>query len=420
MVASDVADHRQHYPRLQAVVQARAAYRQWEKWLGGRPPTADDDQQRQRLLADIGRRVLEVPESSAGGRPFDGLMEVPTALVLEHQRPELVKPVRLLGRGELSLAGERLDAGLPASLADATSTARDLPDGTTSRRELALWLTRPDHPLTARVIVNRVWQWHFGTGLVSTPNDFGRMGQPPSHPELLDWLATDFVRQGGSLKRLHRLIMTSRAYQRASDFATPTHLDVDPDNRLLWRSPRRRLEGEAVWDALLTAAGRLNPQLGGPPVMPPLTDEERAALREPYRWQVPADPQQYLRRGLYVITYRNVRFPLFDVFDAPNNAVSVGSRDVSTVAPQTLWLMNHPLAWELAQSLAERVLREASPQPAAQVDRLWRITVGRGPTPRERDSAVSLLDSAAGGPPIPSLARLGLALLNHNEFLFID
>lgn len=418
--AMDLADLRQHYPRVQAVVQARRAYRLHEQTLAGRTPTADEEQERQRLLSAIGQRVLEIPENSAQGRPFDGLLEMPTALVLEHQRPELVKPVRLLGRGELSLAKERVDAGLPVSLAEATGVERDLPDGLTSRKELALWLTRPEHPLTARVIVNRVWQWHFGAGLVSTPNDFGRMGQPPSHPALLDWLTADFIEHGWSVKRLHRLIMTSRVYQRASDFGTERHLAADPENKLLWRAPRRRLEGEAIWDAIHAAAGTLTLEIGGPPVMPPITDEERSAMREPYRWQESPDSRQHSRRGLYVITYRNFRFPLFDVFDAPNNAVSVGSRDSSTVAPQTLWLLNHPIVWNQAQKLAARVLRESAAEESAQVDRLWRIALGRPPTESERRAAIAQLQSSEPSARATTLSHLSLALFNHNEFVFID
>jgi len=418
--AMDLADLRQHYPRVQAVVQARRAYRLHEQTLAGRTPTADEEQQRQRLLSAIGQRVLEIPENSAQGRPFDGLLEMPTTLVLEHQRPELVKPVRLLARGELSLAKERVDAGLPAALAEATGVKRDLPDGLTSRKELALWLTRPEHPLTARVIVNRVWKWHFGVGIVSTPNDFGRMGQPPTHPELLDWLTADFIEHGWSLKRLHRLIMTSQAYQRASDFATEKHLAVDPENKLLWRAPRRRLEGEAIWDAIHAAAGTLTLDIGGPPVMPPITDEERSAMREPYRWQESPDPRQHSRRGLYVITYRNFRYSLFDVFDAPNNALSVGSRDNSTVAPQTLWLLNHPIVWSQTQKLAERVLRESTADESAQVDRLWRIALGRPPTESERRAAITQLQSSEPSARATNLSQLSLALFNHNEFVFID
>src|SRR5262249_18519987 len=162
-------------------------------------------------------------------------------------------------------------------------------------------------------------QWHFGRGLVSTPGDFGHMGQLPSHPELLDWLATEFVARGWSLKQLHLLIMTSATYQKASDFAPEPNLAADPDNRWLWRFNRRRLEGEAVWASIHAAAGTINLQFGGPPVVPPLTEEELAALRDRHRWVVSPDPRQHTRRGVYIVNYRNFRFPLFDVFDAPSN-----------------------------------------------------------------------------------------------------
>lgn len=435
--APDIADFKQHYPRVLAVAAARKEYQLFEQSLAGHQPTPDEERRRQELLAAIGQRVLEIPERSAGGRPFDGLFEVPTITVFAHERPELVKPVRVLNRGELNRPGDVAHPALPEALAEATDAQPPLPSGPGSRKELALWLTRPEHPLTPRVMVNRVWQWHFGRGLVSTASDFGHMGQPPTHPELLDWLATEFVAQGWSVKTLHRLIMTSETYRLAGRFSDGRDLEVDPDNRLLSRFPRRRLEGEAVWDAMHAVAGTLNLQMGGPPVMPPLSDEEQAALRERYRWIVTPDPAQHNRRGMYIVSYRNFRFPLFEVFDAPNSAVSSPGRDVSTVAPQSLWLLNNPTAWLQAQKLAGRALRDTGDQPAALVDNLWRIALGRPANASESVDAVALFERlAADGGPVPehmpedlnalaparanALSILALGLFQHNEFLFID
>jgi mono/diheme cytochrome c family protein len=437
--AMEVADFKQHYPRILAVAAARDAYRLHEQSLAGRAPTPADLTRRRELLEAIGRAVLEVPDraSSSPGSPFDGLLERPTVSVLGHERLELVKPVHVLQRGDVERPKERVAPAVPAALAEATGVSASLPDGLTSRKELASWLTRPDHPLTARVMVNRVWQWHLGRGLVSTPNDFGRMGQPPSHAELLDWLATEFVAGGWSLKRLHHLIMTSQTYQKASDFATPENLATDPDNHRLWRFNRRRLEGEAVWDNLHATAGTINLRPGGPPIEPPLGDEELAALRDRYRWIVSPDPSQHTRRGMYIVSYRNFRFPLFDVFDAPANSVSAPGRDVSTVAMQSLWLLNNPTAWRQAQHLAARVIRDTGGRTDTSPVRLWRIALGRSPTDIEVAEALSLLrDLEAGGvkpldhPPAPldalspaqaaALATLCLGMYNHSEFLFID
>jgi mono/diheme cytochrome c family protein len=437
--AMEVSDFKQHYPRILAVVAAKEAYRRHEQSIAGHPPSAADAARSRELLEAIGRAVLAVPDRAASspGTPFDGLLEVPVAAVLGHVRRELVKPVRVLQRGDVGRPKERVTPSLPAALAGATGVPAALPDGPTSRKALALWMTRPDHPLTARVIVNRVWQWHTGRGLVPTPSDFGHMGQPPSHPELLDWLATEFVANGWSLKKLHRLIMTSETYRKASDFAPPGNVAADPDNRLLWRFNRRRLEGEAVWDNIHATAGTINLQVGGPPVIPPLADEELAALRDRYRWVVSPDPAQHSRRGLYVVSYRNFRFPLFDVFDAPANAVSSPGRDVSTVALQSLWLLNNPTAWRQAQHLAARVVRETGGRTEAVPVLLWKIALGRPPTDLEAREARELLDDLAAGPGTPlehppaplnalpparaaALAKLCLGLFNHNEFLFVD
>ena len=441
--AMEIADFKQHYPRVVAVRAAREAYRQFEQSIAGRPASAEEQARKNELLQTIGQRVLEIPEraTSSPNSPFDGLFELPAISVLGHERPELHRATHLLNRGDLDRPKEAISPALPKALAEATGVSATLPDDLTGRKELALWLTRPDHPLTARVIVNRVWQWHFGRGLVSTPNDFGHMGQPPSHPELLDWLATEFVAQGWSLKQLHRLIMTSATYQQASDYAPSIHITADPDNRLLWRFSRRRLEGEAVWDALHAVAGTINLQVGGPPIIPPLSDEELSSLRDRYRWVVTPDSRQHARRGLYIVNYRNYRFPLFDVFDAPVNAVSSPGRDVSTVAPQALWLMNNRTAWNQAEHLAARVLRDGCDQPDRFVPKLWKITLGRQPTEQELAEAIELIEQLAATPggnsgkafetgpqelrsiPAPraaALVTLCLAMFNHNEFLFID
>ncbi len=237
---------------------------------------------------------------------------------------------------------------------------------------------------------------------------------------------------------MHRLILTSATYQLASRFGDEHDLRTDPDNLYLWRSQRRRLEGEAVWDALHAVAGNLNLQVGGSPVAPPLAPEELAALRYRYMWIVPADLRQHVRRGLYILTLRNFKFPLFEVFDAPQNAVSAPGRDVSTVAPQALWLLNNPTAWRQAQHLAARLVREAGKAPQAQVVRLWKIALGRPPTVREQKEALDLLEklsAAEAGPAArelppeptalpperrPALVQLCLGIFNHNEFLYID
>jgi hypothetical protein len=438
--AMEIADFKQHYPWILAVRAARERYRQFEQSIAGRTATAEEEAKRHQLLEAIGTAVLNVPEraTSTPNSAFDGILEVPAVSVLGHERPELVRPTQVLARGDLDRPQSAVGPGLPVALAELTGVEPALPDGLSSRKELALWITRPDHPLTSRVIVNRIWQWHFGRGLVSTASDFGNMGQPPSHPELLDWIASEFVERGWSIKELHRLIMTSETYQQASDVAPEPNSTLDPDNRLLWRFNRRRLEGEAIWDSLHAASGTLNLQLGGPPVIPPLSGEELSALRDRNRWVVTPDPRQHSRRGLYIVNYRNFRFPLFEVFDAPGSSVSSPGRDVSTVAPQSLWLLNNQTAWQQAEHLAARCVREAGDKPHAVITRLWRLALGRPPSDSELNEAAALYEqlalSESGAssetaaaelkslpqPRAMALVNLCLAMFNHNEFLFID
>jgi hypothetical protein len=416
--AMGVADFRQHYPSVVAVDEARRAFRLFQQRTQGQTLTAEQDAERHGLLEAIANAVLALPPSDAQGVPFDGIMEIPTVTVLGHERQPLVPPVYWLARGDLQRPRDQVGPALPEVLARQTDTNGALPGPVDSRKQLALWLTRPDHPLTARVIVNRVWQWHFGRGLVATPNDFGSMGVPPTHPELLDWLASEFVAGGWSLKSLHRLIMTSEAYQQASDAWSEDHQRQDPDNTLLWRMNRRRLEGEALWDAIHAVAGTLNLKMGGRPVMPPLSGEE---LTNKSQWVVSADPAEHTRRGIYIIVRRNFRFPLFETFDAPVNAVSCGGRDVSTVAPQALWLMNNQTVWQQAQQFAARLGRDAGADSATRVDRAWYLAVSRPPTDDERREALTLLaqwtqetDEQA------AWTKLALLLFNLNEFLFVD
>ena len=352
-----VADFQQHYPRIIAADECRRAYRLFEQRTKGRVLTDAEKKERQQLLEDIANSILALPQSDAQGIPFDGLMEVPTVSVLGHERPELVPAIHILNRGEIKRPREQVSADLPAVLRAATECHEALPGPFGSRKQLALWITTPKHPLTARVLVNRVWHWHFGHGIVGTPNDFGKMGDAPTHPELLDWLASEFIKSGWSVKKLHRLIMTSAAYQADSRWQHEGNARQDPQNLYLWKGNRRRLEAEVLWDNLHAVAGTLNPKLGGRPVVPPLDKDEQP----PGNWTVSADPADHTRRGIYVLVRRNFRFPLFDVYDVPVNALSAPARDVTTVAPQALWLLNNRTALRQSQHFAGRLVKDSAP-----------------------------------------------------------
>ena len=431
------------YPRLTAVEEARQALKAFRKRTAGRKLSEKEQQQNQQLRSAIVDRLMELPEkaNSVPNEPFDILMTSPTATVLGHVHPKLLKPVHFLQRGELEHRKQVVKAAIPQTLAAATGQPASIGKGFESRKELALWLTRPDHPLTARVMVNRLWQWHFGRGIVATPNDFGAMGTAPTHPQLLDWLATEFVREGWSIKQMHRLIMKSSTYRAASTFGSEQHLKTDPDNKYLWRMNRRRLEAEALWDSVHQTAGTLNLKMYGRPVVPPLAEDELAALREKWQWPVSGDPAEHTRRGMYILVRRNFRFPMFQVFDAPVTEVSCPQRDVTTVAPQALWTLNSPSVYRQARQLAALVLRTTQDNPEKWVSELWFRTLCRPITAEEKTETLKLLSTLEterakrSKEPLtdlpPELAKLAparaaayihvcLALFNHNEFSFID
>jgi hypothetical protein len=199
----------------------------------------------------------------------------------------------------------------------------------------------PDNPLTARVMVNRLWQYHFGRGIVSTANDFGRMGGKPSHPELLDYLANQFVANGWEMKPLHRMILLSSAYRQASESPIEnTAMAKDSENALLWKFSRRRLEAEEIRDSMLFTSGKLNQKTGGPSVLVPIDQDLVKMLKRPQYWVATKDKSEYDRRTLYMIYKRNLQLPFMGVFDAPDMQLSCPRREQSTHAPQALELLN--------------------------------------------------------------------------------
>jgi hypothetical protein len=435
----EIADFKQFYPRIISIDEARRAYRLFEQRTAGRKLTDAENEERRALRDKIAAAVLELPGAAASspGDKFDGLMEIPTATVLGHIDPQLVPAIRILQRGDLDRPKSKVEPDLPRALRDATNHVEPLGPPTSARKQLALWLSRGDNPLFARVMVNRIWQWHFGIGLVATANDFGRMGTPPTHPELLDWLAAELVRHGFSIKHVHRLIMSSAAYQRTSVFAEPGNLANDADNHCLWRMNRRRLEAETLWDYVHATAGTINLKLGGRPVVPALADDELSALREPWQWTVTADDREHTRRGLYLLVRRNFRFPMFEVFDSPVNSVSSARRDVTIVTPQALWSLNNRRAFKQAQALADRAVHETGTELPDCIRRAWMIALQRAPTESELSSAVDLAQTLAGmelraldapGPDLAklppntgsALAQVCLAIFNLNEFMFVD
>lgn len=301
----------------------------------------------------------------------------------------------------------------PLSLFVPTSL-KELPaDVQNPRTQLARWMTDPKNPLTARVIANRIWQHHFGQGLVRTPNDFGTHGDPPSHPALLDWLAHKLVESEWRLKPIHRLIVLSGTYRQSSH--SPRAAQVvpeDPDNRMLWQFPRRRLSAEEIRDALLAVSGRLNPKFGGASVLVPVHEDLIKLLYKPSQWQVTEDEAEHNRRSIYLIAKRNLRLPFLEAFDAPALQTSCPRRETSTHAPQALAMLNGPFTNEMAAAFAARLMRESGPSSEQQVERGFWLAVGRPPTARERELSLEFLREQ-------SLQEFTLALFNLNGFVYV-
>jgi hypothetical protein len=323
-------------------------------------------------------------------------------------------PIHVLQRGVWENKGEPVGPRPPSVLVP-DDMAELPPDVADPRTRVARWLASADHPLTARVMVNRLWQHHFGAGLVKTVNDFGTKGDRPSHPELLDWLAATLVEGGWRLKPIHRLILLSGTYRQSSHptgVVTDRAAREDPENRLLWRFNRRRLDAEEIRDAMLAVSGRLNARAGGASVIVPVDRGIVQALYKPSQWKVDRDPAEHDRRSIYLLAKRNLRLPFQEVFDAPTLATSCPRREASTHAPQALELLNGRLANELAAAFAGRLRRETGGVPSQIVHGAYWLAMARSPTPREEALSLEFLRDAP-------LEEFTLALFNLNGFLYV-
>jgi cytochrome c553 len=364
--------------------------------------TPKEKDERERLIYELGKAALEAHAT------------FPSATVLAHT--DLVPDVYMTSRGDFHPAGPKVAPGFPRVLGGVRDLEEpaDRPFVPERRRALALWLTRPEHPLTARVLVNRVWYWHFGKGIVGTPSDFGRQGEAPTHPELLDWLASNFVEQGWSIKQLHRLIMLSATYRMSSQY-NESNANVDPSNQYLWRMNRQRMDAETLRDSVLCVAGVLNLKMGGRPAIPPLTKQELAGMWAPSQWPVSLDPAEHNRRSIYLYAKRSFPFPMLAIFDQPDTAVSCPRREVTTVAPQALALLNSQFMEKQARNLAARLQATHPGDRDAWVSGGWQLVLGREPSADEKQKALAFLHADS-----PELDNLCLVLLNMNEFLYID
>lgn len=328
----------------------------------------------------------------------------PTALAMTDVGPKC-PPTHLLKRGSWRSPSDELEPGYLSAIDDRDAEVKAMAATSGRRAALARWIADAKNPLTARVLVNRLWQQHFGTGIVATPSDFGITGERPTHPQLLDWLAIEFASSHWSVKRMHRLIVTSAAYRQAP---------ATTENKLLCGFPRRRLDGEALRDAMLAAAGILNLKAGGPSVFPELPAEIKAA-----NWKVSADPAERNRRSIYVCVKRNLRYPFFSLFDSPDRLETCSRRFVTTTAPQALTLLNGPIVAGIARNFGDRVLKDAGANPDKAIDRAFALALGRLPTTEERAAMGGFLKQHKGSF-AEAVTDLCHSVLNLNEFLYVD
>jgi hypothetical protein len=362
------------------------------------------------------------------------------SMVEKTSKPE---PSYFYVRGDVTRPGDEVAPAFPRVInAAEKAVATEGAAKTTGRRAaLAKWLTQPDHPLTARVIVNRLWLHHFGRGLSNTPSDFGIVGEEPSHAALLDWLSVELVEHGWSLKHVQRMIVTSAVYrQRGRGPARGQEGKAAED--LFASFPRQRLTAEAVRDAMLVVSGQLNAEAGGPGVMPPLVKEVETTLLGG-QWQVSPEPEDHVRRSVYIFARRNLRYPLLEAFDKADPNQTCAARHVSTTAPQALVMLNSRFSLDCARRLAGRALAESDGEFERAMERIYLHALSRTPSERERRIAKEFLlkqsallaeerrgkealalpeppDAGLAAEQAAALVDLALAILNTSEFVYVD
>ncbi|MCI0359502.1 MAG: DUF1549 and DUF1553 domain-containing protein, partial [Planctomycetaceae bacterium] len=397
---------------------------------------ADAEQQKAAIHARQRELRAKTPDGPGAYRCYEDSPEAP--------------PTYLLLSGRASNRGPLMQPRVPAVLTAVQPTFPESvspslrhsisPSSSSLRRlTLARWIASPDNPLTARVIVNRVWQHHFGEGLVATPSDFGTMGARPTHPELLDWLAHWFSHDAGwSLKKLHRLIVTSETYRqssiadfglRISDSQTESPVSnpqsairnpqlVDPENKLLWHFPYRRLDVEAIRDSMLTAAGNMNRRMYGPAVYLPI---DQAAIEahtdKQSAWKASAEPA-INRRTVYAFVKRTLLVPMLETLDFCDTTQSTDRRAITSIAPQALTLFNGQFVNRQAEHFADRLRREAGDDPARQIDLAFRLALCREPTEREAASLRNFLNQETPNLGPQALVQVCRVILNLNEFVY--
>ncbi len=397
--------------------ESKAAFRKY----GSRVEFSEDEWQAS--LGDLEQSQLKELEQAASAAADDQWLAEPALYVSD--RSATAEEVRLLRRGDVGLPNDLVQPGFLTVLTGERSAGDyiaacqdDSLESTFRRSGVAMWITDVDDgagPLLARVIVNRIWYHYFGAGLVRTPNDFGLQGERPTHPELLDWLASELIRNDWQLKPIHRLILQSNAYRQSAAF-DDVRSEVDPENRWLWRRTPKRLDSEAMRDALLAASGRLNHRMFGPPIRP-FIPTSAMATRSRDKWpeDIEEGPEHW-RRSVYIFVKRSIRFPMMEAFDAPDPTASCGRRIPTTVPVQALTLLNNTSIRDAARSFAERI-RDENESEASQIKSAFRLALGRQPAEIEVEAASQFLSQNDGADPMADLCH---ALFMSNEFVYVQ
>lgn len=360
-----------------------------DKATGEKTANAEEKQEDYKALYAQYKKLEAVVKKFDKLKPVRGSVAISAVTELGHAD---APPTHVLFGGIHDKPLEEVQPVFPVLFNRSGAKTEIHPTATSSGRRSALanWIASAENPLTARVFVNRVWDSYFGRGIVATVSDFGRAGQKPTHPELLNYLADNFVKQGWSVKKLQREILLSSVYRQSSQYRQDA-FKTDPDNKLLAVFPRKRLEAEQIRDSLLVAASQLEEKVGGPSVYAPIPAAVVEATGRPDLWKVSEDSRDHNRRSLYVFTRRSVPYPMFETFDMASAQTVHSRRDVTTTPLQALTLVNNDVVYKWSQALAGRVIREAGSREAAQLDRLFQILYARAPDKFEKDTLLSYL-----------------------------
>ncbi len=429
-------------PEIQTAITKTPAERTPTEWLmyyKARPYMNPDSPEVVSSLKSEAKKRWQALEAELGKYAHLYPGELPIGVGIA-DAGRMAPKTHILSVGVYDAPGNEVQPGFLSILDSNPATIHAAPgiESTGRRTALANWLAHPSNPFTARVMVNRIWHYHFGRGIVATPSDFGNMGERPTHPRLLDWLASELVRNGWSLKKMHRLIMTSNTYQQGSAYRKDAAL-IDPEDRLLWRFPRQRLEAEVIRDSALATAGLLNTSMGGPSIFPELPPgmETRGG------WKVTEEPKERNRRSIYIFVRRNTRYPMFEAFDMPDTHESCPRRNMTTSVTQALFMLNSKLTLEWAQAFAGRVIGIAGSSIEKQIETAYRLAYSRRPDKDEAQTALrffkrhrallseraSVREKPALPPTLPDnippgdaavLVDFCHAIMNSNEFLFRD